>query len=57
MSNVSVASLFSGAGGLDLGIIQAGCDVIWANDIDKYACATYRNNFGDGVLTEGEYWK
>jgi hypothetical protein len=30
---MKVVSLFSGAGGLDLGFIQAGNRVIWANDI------------------------
>ena len=28
---MKIISLFSGAGGLDLGLIQAGNDVIWAN--------------------------
>ena len=37
-----IISLFSGAGGLDLGLIQAGNDIVWANDIDKDAVATYR---------------
>ena len=31
---MTIISLFSGAGGLDLGLIQAGKNVIWANDID-----------------------
>ena len=31
---MKIVSLFSGAGGLDLGLIQAGNKVIWANDID-----------------------
>ena len=31
---MKIISLFSGAGGLDLGLIQAGNEVIWANDID-----------------------
>ena len=37
-----IISLFSGAGGLDLGLIQAGNDVVWANDIDASAVETYR---------------
>ena len=28
-----VVSLFSGAGGLDLGFKMAGHDVVWANDL------------------------
>ncbi len=43
---MTVVSLFSGAGGLDLGLIQAGNKVIWANDIDKDAVATYKKNIG-----------
>jgi len=38
----TVVSLFSGAGGMDIGLEQAGFKIIWANDIDKDACATYR---------------
>lgn len=37
-----VVSLFCGAGGLDLGFEKAGFKTIWANDIDKDACATHR---------------
>lgn len=40
-----VASLFCGCGGLDLGFHQAGYDIIWANDFDKYAVETYNYNF------------
>lgn len=43
---MKVVSLFSGAGGLDLGLIQAGHDVIWANDFDPDAVSTYRANIG-----------
>jgi len=42
-------SLFSGAGGLDQGLIRAGFDVIFANDYDKNACATYLNNIGNHI--------
>lgn len=45
-----IVSLFSGAGGLDLGFSQAGHEIIWANDIDKDACATYRKNIGDHII-------
>ena len=45
-----VVSLFSGAGGLDLGFHQAGFDVIWANDIDKFAVQTYRENFDNDIV-------
>ena len=46
---MKVVSLFSGAGGLDLGLIQAGHKIIWAIDIDKDAVATYRHNIGSRI--------
>ena len=42
---MKVVSLFSGAGGLDLGFIKAGYEIVWANDFDKYAVQTYNLNF------------
>lgn len=47
---MKIVSLFSGAGGLDYGFMQAGHDIIWANDIDKDACATYRKNIGNHII-------
>ncbi|MFK7798999.1 MAG: DNA cytosine methyltransferase [Aureispira sp.] len=41
-----VVSLFSGAGGLDIGFIEAGFNVVWANDYDKNACESYTKNIG-----------
>ena len=46
--------MFAGVGGIDLAFEQAGFKVIWANEIDKYACRTYRLNFGDQILVEGD---
>lgn len=45
-----VISLFSGAGGMDLGFIQAGFDIVWANDIIPEAIETYRNNIGKHIV-------
>lgn len=47
---MKIVSLFSGAGGLDLGFKQAGHQLIWANDIDQDACATYTLNIGKHIV-------
>ena len=47
-----VCSLFSGIGGIDLGFMQAGFNVVWANEFDKDAATTYRSNFGSLNLSE-----
>lgn len=43
-------SLFSGAGGMDLGFDQAGFDLVWANDCYEDAVRTYERNLGNHVL-------
>lgn len=47
---MKIVSLFSGAGGLDTGLIQAGNDIVWANDIDADAVATYKKNIGEHIV-------
>lgn len=42
---MKVISMFSGAGGLDLGFSLAGHKIVWANDFDEYAVDTYEENF------------
>lgn len=45
-----VVSLFSGAGGLDLGFKMAGHSIIWANDLYEDAVETYRRNLGNNII-------
>lgn len=57
MNTIDVVSLFAGIGGICLGFRQAGFQICWANEKDHAACETYRHNFGDGYLIEGDIRK
>lgn len=59
-AHYDVVSLFSGCGGMDLGFVGgfrfAGrryraqpFEVVWANDIDRQACRTYRANLNHDI--------
>ena len=50
-----VISLFSGCGGLDLGFIKAGFEVVWANDFDKEAVQSYKFNIGEHIVHDSVY--
>lgn len=50
-----VISLFSGCGGLDLGFIKAGFNIVWANDFDKEATESYKKNIGDHIVHKSIY--
>ncbi|MGW7998136.1 DNA cytosine methyltransferase [Staphylococcus xylosus] len=52
-NGLKVVSLFSGIGGLDLGFIYQGFEIIWANDFDKYSVKTYQENI-DSNIHEGD---
>ena len=54
MSQYTVGSMFAGIGGICMGFRDVGCKLVWANEIDKYACITYRLNFGNDYLVEGD---
>ncbi len=51
---MKVCSLFCGIGGIDLAFEQAGHEIVWANDNDKFACMTYRYNFSNVKLVEAD---
>lgn len=48
-NKIRTVSLFSGAGGLDIGAIKAGAHVVWANDLMKEACMSYKANIGEHI--------
>lgn len=61
---ITVVSLFSGCGGMDLGFSggfeflgkkykKINFNIIWANEINTAACNTYRKNIG-GYIIEGD---
>lgn len=45
-----IISLFSGAGGLDLGFTKAGFDIVAANEYDKTIWATYEKNHSSPLI-------
>lgn len=51
---MNAISLFSGAGGMDVGFENAGYNVVWANEIDKYAAETFKNNHPYTELKVGD---
>lgn len=58
MKKYNVASLFAGVGGICLGFQNAKTEdkeynLIFANEIDEYACETYRTNFKHSLI-EGD---
>lgn len=42
---MKIVSFFSGAGGMDLGFMKAGFELLWANEYDKTIWATHEKNF------------
>lgn len=50
----SLISLFSGAGGLDKGFHNAGFTTLVANEYDPKICPTFKANFPDVKLIEGD---
>ena len=51
---MKAVSLFSGAGGMDVGFSKAGVKVVWANELDVAAAQTYQKNHPDTMLRQGD---
>ena len=49
---LTVGSLFSGIGGLDLGLERAGMKVIWQSEIDPFACKVLKKHWPE-VINHG----
>jgi DNA (cytosine-5)-methyltransferase 1 len=54
MQDYSVLELFAGAGGLAIGLAQAGIKCVALNEIDKSACQTLRKNRPNWNVLEGD---
>lgn len=50
MEKYTVNDFFCGAGGVALGLRDAGFDIIWACDFDAHCVKTYSHNVGDYVI-------
>jgi len=57
MVRPTVIDLFSGCGGMSLGIENAGYEILYANDINSDAVNTYKHNFPHVVVEEGDITK
>lgn len=54
MRKYKVIDLFSGAGGLSEGFRQAGFEIIGAVEIDKDSCNTFKTNFPNAKVIQGD---
>ena len=54
-SVITAGCLFSGMGGFACALEQEGIRPLWANEMDKYACKTFRHNHPRGIkLIKGD---
>ena len=51
---LTAVSLFTGAGGMDVGFERAGIKVVFANELMKEAAQTYNANHPSGVMVNDD---
>ena len=54
MSEITAVSLFTGAGGMDIGFEHAGVRILCANELNRDACDTYAANHPEVRLIRGD---
>lgn len=53
-NKMTAVSLFTGAGGMDIGFERAGIEVVFANELMSEAAATYNANHADGIMVNDD---
>jgi DNA (cytosine-5)-methyltransferase 1 len=53
-NKINTISLFSGAGGMDVGFGSLGINVVFANEIVREAAETYRTNHPSGIMVNDD---
>jgi DNA (cytosine-5)-methyltransferase 1 len=51
MKHPLINSYFSGGGGLDYGMSEAGCDIVQSLEYDQTCCETLRKNFNHKIIS------
>lgn len=54
MSEITAVSLFTGAGGMDIGFEHEGVRILCANELNRDACDTYAANHPEVRLIRGD---